>query len=348
MERRLKSGTKTSRFGCSGRVAHDSSEFYKRRLFSELLSAGQGAIPHFSQILNGLEGSLDVEVVFPDSLKNKILCKSAEHMEEIPDNSVHLMVTSPPYNTGKEYDPDLTLTEYREFLKRVWREVFRVLVPGGRACINVANLGRRPYVPLHAYIIADMLEVGFLMRGEIIWVKTGGGSPSTAWGSWMSAVNPTLRDEHEYILVFSKGRFERQKGPKEDTITREEFLTFTKSVWYMRCESAKKIGHPAPFPVELPYRLIQLYTFKGDVILDPFMGSGQTAIASLMCGRYYIGYEIEPSYVELAERRIKAFLQSKTAENQQLLPFPCENNKRRTLKPKNALKAELSREKGRK
>ena len=92
-------------------------------------------------------------------------------MEELPDNSVHLMVTSPPYNVGKEYDENLTLKEYREFLKRVWKEVYRVLVPGGRVCINIANLGRKPYIPLHCYIIEDMLEIGFLMRGEIIWNK---------------------------------------------------------------------------------------------------------------------------------------------------------------------------------
>lgn len=136
-------------------------------------------------------------------------------MEELPDNSVHLMVTSPPYNVGKEYDQNLSFTEYREFLKSVWKEVYRVLVPGGRACINIANLGRKPYIPLHTFIIKDMLDIGFLMRGEIIWNKGSSASPSTAWGSWLSAKNPTLRDVHEYILVFSKDTFKRENPKKE-------------------------------------------------------------------------------------------------------------------------------------
>ncbi len=168
----------------------------------------------------------------PPEFLDKIFHKSSEKMEELPDNSVHLMVTSPPYNVGKEYDRNLTLEEYREFLKRVWREAKRVLVPGGRTCINIANLGRKPYIPLHAFIIEDMLELGFLMKGEIIWNKGASGSPSTAWGSWLSAKNPTLRDIHEYILVFSKGALRREKTDRrKSTISREEFLEFTKSVW---------------------------------------------------------------------------------------------------------------------
>jgi len=226
-------------------------------------------------------------------------------MSDLPDNSVHLMVTSPPYNVGKDYDDDLTLAEYLSFLKRVWAETYRVLVPGGRACINVANLGRKPYIPLHAFIIHDMNEIGFLMRGEIIWDKGASASSSTAWGSWQSASNPTLRDIHEYILVFSKGNFRRDKlVGKSDTISKEEFLEFTKSVWSFAARSAKKIGHPAPFPIELPYRLIQLYTFQDEVVLDPFMGSGQTALAALKAGRHYVGYETNGEYLELAQKRI--------------------------------------------
>jgi DNA modification methylase len=110
---------------------------------------------------------------------------------------------------------------------------------------------------------------------------------------------------HEYILVFSKGSFARpKKDGKENTITDEQFMEWTKSVWTMNPESAKKVGHPAPFPVELPYRLIQLYTYKGDIILDPFMGSGTTALAAIQAGRRYIGYDNEPAYVRLAEERI--------------------------------------------
>ncbi|MDT7903980.1 MAG: site-specific DNA-methyltransferase [Candidatus Caldipriscus sp.] len=294
MGRRIR--TKTSSFGSPGRVNHDSSAFYSRKLFQDLPK----------------EKSVEyVENKIPDEFLNKIFCKSSEDMSELPSNSVHLVVTSPPYNVGKEYDKDLDLNEYREFLKRVFREIKRVLVPGGRLCINIANLGRKPYLPLHAYIIQDMLDLGFLMRGEIIWNKAGGGSPSTAWGSWLSAKNPTLRDQHEYILVFSKDTFTRQNPfGRKSTISREEFLEFTKSVWTFPAVSAKEIGHPAPFPVELPYRLIQLYTFEGEVVLDPFMGSGQTAIAALKSKRFYVGYEIVPEYIELAQKRIKAFEKS--------------------------------------
>jgi site-specific DNA-methyltransferase (adenine-specific) len=222
------------------------------------------------------------------------------------------MVTSPPYNVTKEYDQDLTLDEYRGLLKRVFAETFCKLVPGGRACINVANLGRKPYIPLHSYIIQDMLDVGFLMRGEIIWAKGASSAGSTAWGSWRSAANPVLRDTHEYILVFSKTEFSRRREPScagegDNTITRDEFLEFTKSVWTFPAESARKVGHPAPFPVELPYRLIQLYTFAGDIVLDPFCGSGSTCLAALKTGRRYVGYDTKQEYIELAGQRIDAF-----------------------------------------
>lgn len=287
-----RTGTKTSAFGSPGRVNHDSTPFYASKLYEGLPK---------EEIVEYVENPVPAEFL------DKIFCKSSEKMEEIPDNSIHLMVTSPPYNVGKEYDENLTLNEYREFLRKVWSEVKRVLVPGGRACINIANLGRKPYIPLHVFIVEDMLDLGFLMRGEIIWNKASSGSPSTAWGSWLSAKNPVLRDVHEYILVFSKGMFSRGNLRRKSTISKEEFLDFTKSVWTFAAEPATKVGHPAPFPVELPYRLIQLYTFAGEIVLDPFMGSGQTAIAAVKTRRHYVGYDINEEYTRLAERRIKEF-----------------------------------------
>ncbi len=292
---RRKRGTQTSAFGTPGRVNHDSSRFYGSKLYQGLKQDKK--IKYVENPLNS-------------SVLNKIFVKSSEKMDELPDNSVHLMVTSPPYNVGKEYDEDLTLTGYRELLKKVFSEVYRVLVPGGRACVNVANLGRKPYIPLHGFIIEDMLDIGFLMRGEIISNKASSSSPSTAWGSWKSAANPTLRDIHEYILVFSKDTFSRRRlKDRASTIARDEFLEFTKSVWTFPAEPAKKVGHPAPFPVELPYRLIQLYTFKNEVVLDPFVGSGTTCIAALKTKRHYVGYDNAEEYVKLAKRRIKLFLQ---------------------------------------
>ena len=287
-------GTQTSPFGSPGRINHDSTSFYTSKLYEGLPTEKR---------------TEHVEVSIPSQFLDRIFCKTSENMEELPDNSVHLMVTSPPYNVGKEYDENLTLKGYRQFLKQVWKEVYRTLVPGGRACINIANLGRKPYIPLHAFIVEDMLELDFLMRGEIIWNKASSSSPSTAWGSWLSAANPTLRDIHEYILVFSKGMFGRKNAlQRRSTISREEFLEFTKSVWSFPAEPARAVGHPAPFPVELPYRLTQLYTFEGEVILDPFMGSGQAAIAAIKTNRHYVGYDISKEYVKLAERRIKEFL----------------------------------------
>ena len=295
-------GTKTSRFGTGSKISHDSSLYYDSRLYSELNTE--------------VDQTINPDNPFPDALQDSIILGSSQHMQEIPDNSLHLMVTSPPYNVSKEYDHDLSLNEYLEMLRNVFTETYRVLVNGGRACINVANLGRKPYIPLSDYISKMMEDIGFLMRGEIIWNKGAGAGVSMAWGSWLSASNPVLRDVHEYILIFSKGSFKRDKQKEqENSITKEQFMEWTKSVWTMNTESAKKVGHPAPFPVELPYRLVQLYTFKDDLVLDPFMGSGSTAIAALNASRHYIGYEIDPDYVQLAEDRIAPF------KNQMRLDF---------------------------
>ena len=292
MKAKRRKGTRTSRFGVSKRESHDASEFYSRKIYDN-----QAGEPD-----DRFEGLIDDEVL------DTVQCVDSRDMSMLPDESVHLMVTSPPYNVGKEYDEDLDMDEYRGLLKAVFREVYRKLVVGGRACVNVANLGRRPYIPLHSFIIEDMLDLGFLMRGEIIWQKAASAGASTAWGSWMSASNPTLRDVHEYILVFSKSSMRREKEGRESTIARDEFLEYTKSVWSFPTESAKRVGHPAPFPEELPYRLIQLYTFEGDVVLDPFCGSGTTCIAALKTNRHYVGFDINEEYVNLAKDRISAFL----------------------------------------
>jgi len=290
---KLRKGTETSSFGSPGRVGHDSSKFYSSRLYEGL---------KLTRVVTFRENEIS-----PENL-DKIYLKSSEDMRELPDFSVHLMVTSPPYNVQKEYDQDLSLDEYRGLLRRVFKEVYRVLVTGGRACVNIANLGRKPYIPLHSFIIQDMLELGFIMRGEIIWNKGSSASPSTAWGSWLSAKNPILRDIHEYILVFCKESFRRKSDSKKSTITNAEFLQYTKSVWTFPAESAQKVGHPAPFPIELPYRLIQLYTFENEIVLDPFCGSGTTCLAAIKAKRHYIGYEINSEYVKLAEKRIRYFL----------------------------------------
>ena len=282
--------TKTTSFGSVVRQSHNSEKFYNSKLFSDF------KIP---ENIEFIESEIDEDKL------DKIYCKSSENMDEIPDSSIHLIITSPPYNVGKEYDEDLTLDEYLKLLQRVFKNCHEKLVTGGRACINIANIGRKPYIPLHAMIMEIMLDLGFLMRGEIIWDKSASAGGSCAWGSWMSASNPVLRDFHEYILVFSKDSYSKnKKQPKKDTIEKQDFIDWTKSIWTFPAVNAKKIGHPAPFPVELPHRLINLYSYEGDVILDPFCGSGSTFIAARQNNRRYIGYDIKKEYVELAEKRI--------------------------------------------
>ena len=295
-------GTKTSSFGTKGRVGHDSSKFYNSKLYKEIKNNNSDIIVN----------------EFPNELLNTIIASSCENMKDIPNNSLHLMITSPPYNVSKEYDNDLSLNEYLSLLKNCFTETYRVLVDGGRACINIANIGRKPYIPLSDYVSKIMIEIGFNMRGEIIWNKSAGAGISTAWGSFQSASNPILRDVHEYILIFSKGNYKRERDKEEkelrkDNITKEEFIEWTKSVWTMNTESAKRIGHPAPFPEELPNRLIKLFSFTNDIVIDPFMGSGTTAIAAIKNNRNFIGYEINEEYINLANNRIEK-LKEKNSE----------------------------------
>lgn len=274
-----------SGFGGTKRINHNASSFYKRKIFDNI----------------NIDRSEDNENDI-GKYRNMVLYKNSKNLKSIPDSSVHLVVTSPPYNVGKEYDKNLDLTEYLAMLDNVFAETHRLLVNGGRVCINIANIGRKPYIPYHSYIIDIMSKNGFNMRGEVIWNKGAGAGTSTAWGSWMSATNPVLRDVHEYILIFTKGKFGRNKGT--NTITRDQFLEYTKSIWNFKPERAKHVGHPAPFPVELPYRCIQLYSFKGDVVFDPFAGSGSTAIASIKSGRDYLMVDNNREYVRRMKNRI--------------------------------------------
>ncbi len=243
-------------------------------------------------------------------------------MDSVADGSVALVVTSPPYFAGKQYEQELeregipaSYLEYLEMLTDVFRECVRTLEPGGRIAVNVANLGRKPYRSLSADVIRILEhDLGLLLRGEVIWQKGDGASGSCAWGSFRSAANPVLRDISERIIVASKGRFDRahstkqrssQGLPFENTIATEDFMALTLDVWSIPAESARRVGHPAPFPVELPEQLIRLYTFAGDLVLDPFMGSGSALVAASRLGRRYVGYDLDPSYVEIAKNRVE-------------------------------------------
>ncbi|MGI6037132.1 MAG: DNA-methyltransferase [Limnochordia bacterium] len=287
--------TKTYSFGSSKREGHDAGEFYNRRMYQGSFGLG---LP--LTIKHRPEG---IPPAPRESWANRIYHHSADDLRHLPDNSIGLAFTSPPYNAGKEFDDNLSLADYLQLIGNVAAEVYRVLCPGGRYVVNIANLGRKPYLPLHAYFYALHTQVGFLPAGEIIWRKGKGMNGSCAWGSWCSAKAPRIRDLHEYLLVFVKESFSRpDKG--ETGIEKEEFMAATLSVWEIPPESAKKVGHPAPFPVDLASRVIKLFSYQSDVILDPFCGSGTTCVAAKLAGRDYVGYDISLEYCQLAEERL--------------------------------------------
>ena len=324
--------TKTSSFGTVSRRGHDSKPFYAKRLYAELPAAKQ---PGASDASDTLDASLlektkkniksarktvggksrqpassvekTQQLPQPQDVgrieRGALYCRDSRDMRELADESVGLMITSPPYNVGKEYDEDLSLGEYTKLLRDVFGETWRVLEVGGRACINIANIGRKPYIPLHAMIIEMMRDLGYVMRGEIIWDKDASAGSSCAWGSWRSAANPVLRDLHEYILVYSKEDLARAHSG-ESTIGKEDFLMATRSVWRFPAASARRLGHPAPFPEELPRRLIELYSFKDDLVLDPFVGSGTTCLTAARNDRRYVGYDVSAEYISLAQKRL--------------------------------------------
>lgn len=271
----------------------------KKSVFETGMGSRKGYVSKFQTDMS----KTDIEKNKKTSKKNIIFNKSAEKMDDLIDNCVSLTVTSPPYNVGKLSDNNLSDEDYWKLMRQCFKEVYRVTESGGRLVLNVANLGRKPYIPFSNMFTDLMLDLGFLMRGEIIWQKSKGANANFAWGSWLSASNPVIRDIHEYCLVFSKeGMSKGSKG--KSTIEKEEFMESTLSIWNINPARAKKIGHPAPFPVELAERFINLYSYEKDLILDPFIGSGTTALAASKLKRSYIGYEVNAEYCKLAEKRL--------------------------------------------
>jgi DNA modification methylase len=298
--------TATSAFGVGRRESHDASGFYER--------------------FQAPEVSLDDTVVRP-KLVDEILHGDARELlatdKYVHDNSVALMVTSPPYYAGKAYEEALgtghipgTYKDYLQMLRDVFAAVVPKLEPGGRIAVNVANLGRKPYRSLAADIVTILQdELRLLLRGEVVWQKALGASGSMAWGSFANAQNPVLRDVTERVIIASKGRFDRAidrkvratRGlPHVNTIGADGFMDATIDLWEMPPESATRVNHPAPFPVALPQTLIELYTYEGDLVLDPFMGSGSTAVAALRSGRRYLGTDTDEAYVRAARARCEA------------------------------------------
>lgn len=291
--------TSTANFGSGRREGHDASAFYDRFVAPEISTE------------TTIERTPEVDVIY---------ARDARRMVAVASNSVALVVTSPPYFAGKQYEESLgidgvpgTYFEYLELLRAVFTECKRVLEPGGRIAVNVANLGRRPYRSLSGDVTGILQDLGLLLRGEVVWWKGRAAGGSCAWGTFQKPANPVLRDITERVVIASKGRFDRALTPSQRldrglpstaTISRDEFMEATTDLWEIAPESATRVGHPAPFPVELPRRLIELYTYEGDVVLDPFMGSGSAAIAAIRTQRHYIGFDTDDGYVAAAELRI--------------------------------------------
>lgn len=249
------------------------------------------------------------------AFRNAIFQHDCRDMVHLPAGSVDLMITSPPYNATKRYDENLTLREYLVFIEAVLWEVHRVLKPGGIVAFNIANVGRKPYIPLDCFTIQLFHAIGYDVIQEVCWNKAASSGGSCAWGSWMSASNPSLRDVHEYIIVASKGppaidpAMPRELASGAPARVDKRLVSLdpgelSSTVWSFNTESAKRVNHPAPFPVELPYRVIVMFSTPGALVLDPFMGSGSVAIAAVQSGRDYVGYELDPAYVAIARDRL--------------------------------------------
>ena len=225
-------------------------------------------------------------------------------MKDIPDNSIHLAVTSPPYNVGKNYDNHddrMDYGEYLDWLKKVWLETKRVLVPGGKFALNIAPTGIKNFVPTHHDFANQLREMGMIYRAEIMWYKQTI-LKRTAWGSWKSPSNPHIVPSWEYILIFSKDKPDLEGNKEDIDITPEEFMKFSDGFWYIPPETQRN-GHPAPFPEELIYRLIKFYTYRDNVVLDMFGGTGTVAVVAFKTGRKFIHIDISKEYCIVAKKR---------------------------------------------
>ncbi len=246
---------------------------------------------------------------------DSIMCGDCrEVLKTLPDGCVDCCVTSPPYNIGLDYgttDDRKSDDDYLAFTRDYLEQCYRVLKDDGRVCLNIGyKVSTVKEAGIDYVELLNLIKsIGYTLRETIIWVKSKRpddpqsfcGS-NTAWGSWMSASNPICRSRMEFIFVLNKNSFKKHHRGIS-TMTRQEFMDCASTVWYFPAERSRL--HKAPFPVDLPYRCIQFYTYQGDVVLDPFIGSGTTAVACVRTGRRYIGIEQNPDYIRMAEGRIQ-------------------------------------------
>ena len=238
---------------------------------------------------------------------NRIICGDVlETMKKIPSNSIHLAITSPPYNVGKDYDNHNDKMDYQEYLNwlnEVWKETQRVLVNGSRFCLNIAPTGIRDFVPIHHDFTNRLRKLGMKFRTEIVWYKQTM-LKRTAWGSWKSPANPHIVPSWEYVLVFTKDGDKLYGNPKDIDITAKEFKDFSDGFWKIQPERQRN-GHPAPFPEDLIYRLIKFYSYKGNNVLDMFGGTGTVAVVSHKNNRNFIHIDISDEYCKTAKERLE-------------------------------------------
>ena len=237
----------------------------------------------------------------------KILLADTLSTKLVPDGSIDLIVTSPPYNLDIEYKSHNDAQPYDEYLRftKAWlKRSIKWLKEDGRLCLNIPlDKNKGGHQSVGADIIEIAKKVGYKYQSCIVW-NEGNISKSSAWGSWLSASCPYVIAPVELIVIFYKTTWKKTSGSRKSDITRDEFVNWTNGVWCFSGEKKSKIGHPAPFPVELPKRCIKLFSFVGDTVLDPFMGSGSTVIAAKQNGRNGIGIDCEIDYCNLAMKRI--------------------------------------------
>ena len=245
---------------------------------------------------------------FPINFTNKIVAaNSLEILKQLPDNCVDLVFTSPPYNFGMGYDTHNDKTDWQSYFRMLWEifdECIRVTKYGGRVIVNVQPLFSE-YIPSHHLISSGFIQRGLIWKGEILWEKNNRNCAYTAWGSWRSPSGPYLKYTWEFVEVFCKGDIKHEGNADNIDITGNEFKTWVDAKWSIAPErNMKEYGHPAMFPVELAYRVLKLFSYQNDVILDPFNGAGTTTYVAQRTGRKYLGIDLSQDYCNIAQNRI--------------------------------------------